>query len=220
MNNDVMNAGYEKYYQHVRTELIDEIPRGEHRILEVGCAEGATCLALKNKGCASETVGIELISEAAAIAKKNLDHVVCGDLEKLTLSESWFIEDAFDYIICGDVLEHLNDPWSQLKRLSKFLKPGGKIIVSLPNIRYYGVSFPLIFKDDWEYRDSGILDSTHLRFFTKKTGRKLLIDAGLSEVNCVPLIHRRRDKTLSKCSFGLLTGLVSPQWVLTGIKSI
>ena len=220
MNNEVMNAGDEGYYQHVRTELIDEISRGEHRVLEVGCAEGATCMALKNKGCASEIVGIELVQEAAAIAKKNLDHVVCGDLEKLTLSEPWFIEDAFDYIICGDVLEHLNDPWFQLKRLSKFLKPGGKIIVSLPNIRYYGVSFPLIFKDDWEYRDSGILDSTHLRFFTKKTGVKLLSSAGLSDINCVPLIHRSRDKLLSMGSFGLLTGLVSPQWVLTGIKPV
>lgn len=210
----------DKYYQYVRTELIEHIPLGEHRILEVGCAEGYTSEALKNKGCAIETVGIEYLPEAANLAKDKLDHVVCGDLEKLTLNKPWFVEDSFDYIICGDVLEHLVDPWTQLKRLMTFLKPGGIIIVSLPNIRYYGVTLPLIFSDEWEYKESGILDSTHLRFFTRKTALKLLIDTGLNSVNCLPLIHRRRDKIISLCSLGLLTGLVSYQWILTGKKPL
>ncbi len=213
-----MNTENENYYQYVRTELIEVIPLGKHRVLEVGCAEGATGMALKNNGCASEVVGIELIPEVAATAEKKLDHVVCGDVEKLTLHEPWFIEKSFDYIICGDILEHLKDPWEQLKRLLGLLKPGGKIIVSLPNVRCYRVSFPLIFSGDWNYRDAGILDSTHLRFFTKKTSIQMLTEAGLLEVSCVPLIHRRRHKLLSICSFGLLTGLVTPQWVLTGTK--
>lgn len=217
MNN--LNTESKKYYQHVRRELIEVIPAGEHRVLEVGCAEGATGADLKKNGCASEVVGIEMSPEAASVALKRLDHVVCGDLEKLTLQEPCFTEDSFDYIICGDVLEHLNDPWQQLERLSKLLKPGGKIIVSLPNIRYYEVSLPLVFRGDWTYQESGILDSTHLRFFTQKTSVQMLLKAGLSDVTCLPLIQRRRDRIFQKGSFGLLSGLVAPQWVLTGVKA-
>lgn len=217
MNNT--NAGTENYYRHVRSELIEGIPAGEHRVLEVGCAEGATGAGLKKSGCASEVVGIEMSPEAASIARERLDYVVCGDLEKLTFDESCFTPNSFDYVVCGDVLEHLNNPWLQLKRLFKFLKPGGKIIVSLPNIRYYEVSFPLVFRDDWTYKESGILDSTHLRFFTKKTSVQMLSKAGLSNVTCQPLIQRRRDRLFQKGSFGLLSGLIAPQWVLTGTKA-
>lgn len=217
MNN--INAGTENYYRHIRRELIEGIPAGKHRILEVGCAEGATGEGLKKSGCASEVVGIEMSSEAAAIAAERLDEVICGDLEKMTFHESCFAENSFDYIICGDVLEHLNNPWLQLQRLFNFLKPGGKIIVSLPNIRYYEISFQLVFRDDWTYTESGILDSTHLRFFTKKTSVQMLSKAGLSDVTCLPLIQRRRDRIVQKGSFGLLAGLIAPQWVLTGTKA-
>ncbi len=207
-----------RYYQHVRTELIEGIPAGPHRVLEVGCAEGSTSLALKTKGCASEVVGIELEPEAVAVAQERLDYVVCGDLEELSLQEPCFVEGSFDYVICGDVLEHLKDPWYQLGRLVKLLKHGGKVVVSLPNVRYYGVSFPLVFNDEWRYASAGILDSTHLRFFAKKTGTRMLSDAGLMDVSCVPLMHKRRDKILSVSSLGLFTGFVTPQWVLRGTK--
>ena len=217
MNN--MNEGNKNYYRHIRTEMIEGIPAGEHRVLEVGCAEGATGAGLKKSGCASEVVGIEMSPEAAAVARQRLDRVICGDLEKLNFQELDFTDNSFDYIICGDVLEHLNDPWHQLRRLLKLLKSGGKIIVSLPNIRYYEVSFPLVFRGDWTYTESGILDSTHLRFFTKKTSVQMLSKAGLSEITCDPLIQRQRDRLFQKASFGLLAGLVAPQWVLTGTKA-
>ena len=214
-----INTESKNYYRHVRTELVEEIPAGNNRILEVGCAEGATGASLKKSGCAAEVVGIEMSPEAAAIAETRLDRVVCGDLEQLTLDEPCFTENSFDYIICGDILEHLKNPWLQLKRLFKLLKPGGKIIVSLPNIRYYDVILPLIFRGDWTYQKSGILDSTHLRFFTEKTSVQMLSKAGLSNITCLPLIQRRRDRIFQKGSFGLLSGLVAPQWVLSGIKA-
>jgi 2-polyprenyl-3-methyl-5-hydroxy-6-metoxy-1,4-benzoquinol methylase len=214
-----MNSGKEQYFQHVRTELIEEIPIGNHRILEVGCAEGSTCAALKSKGCATVVVGIELDPVAATSAEQKLDHVVCGDIETLTLHKPWFAEESFDYIICGDVLEHLKDPWGQLDRILKLLAPGGKLIISLPNIRYYGVTFPLIFRDEWTYTDSGILDSTHYRFFTKSTSIQMLLSAGLVNISYNSIIHKRRDRLLNLVSFGLLTGLVTPQWVLTGTKT-
>jgi len=210
----------DNYYQHIRHDLIHGISKGSNRILEVGCAEGATGLALKQSGQALEVVGIELVAEAARVAESRLDHVIHGDLESMSLDEPFLAPESFDYIICGDVLEHLKDPWSQLDRLLKLLKPGGAFICSLPNVRYYNVSFPLVFGDDWTYTNAGILDSTHLRFFTRSTGLRMLESAGLSNLLCTPLIHKRRDKVLKKGSFGLLSGLVTPQWILKGIKPI
>ena len=127
--------------------------------------------------------------------------------------------DSFDYILCGDVLEHLRDPWAQLNKLVKLLKPGGgKVIVSLPNIRCYSVTMPLIFKDEWTYTSAGILDSTHLRFFTKTTAVEMLKKSGLNEIKVKPLIHGRRYKLLNILFFGLLKSLLASQWVLTGTK--
>jgi len=208
----------ENYYQFVRYNLIENIPTGAHRVLEVGCAEGATCRALKEKGCASELIGIELDPDAAGVARGRMDYVLCGDLEVLELEEPWFTEGSFDFILCGDVLEHLRDPWKQLDRLVKLIKPGGQLIVSLPNIRCYWVTAPLIFKDEWTYASAGILDSTHLRFFTKTTAMEMLEKSGLVDITVKPVINRRRDKLVKVLSLGSLTPLLASQWVLTGSK--
>jgi len=210
--------GNEEYYGHVRRELIVNITSRDNRVLEVGCAEGSTCYELKTSGRASETVGVEINPDAAQKAAKKIDHVICGDVESLEFGKHPLIEASFDYIICGDVLEHLKDPWRQLERLLKLLKPGGMFICSLPNVRYYAVSLRLVFGDDWTYTNAGILDSTHLRFFTRSTGMKMLAEAGLEELSSDPLIHKRRDKLVFKGSIGLFAGLVTPQWILKGIK--
>jgi len=213
-----LDTDNESYYQLVRHNLIENIPVGLHRVLEVGCAEGATCRALKKNGCASELIGIELDPDAAAVARERMDYVLCGDLEVLDLSAPWFAEKSFDYILCGDVLEHLRDPWAQLERLVSLMKPGGELVVSVPNIRCYWVTAPLIFKDEWTYVSAGILDSTHLRFFTKTTAVEMLEKSGLVDVTVKPVINRRRDKLAKVLSLGLLTPLVASQWVLTGSK--
>lgn len=156
-----------KYYSHIRTDLVDLIPVGNHRILEIGCAEGLTGSELKKSGRASEVVGIEYVSDIAEIAKNNLDHVLCGDIEMISFDTNLLKSQSFDYILCGDVLEHLKDPWSQVDRLEGLLKPGGRIIASLPNVRYWKVSMGLLFTGRWQYVEQGILDKTHLRFFVK-----------------------------------------------------
>jgi 2-polyprenyl-3-methyl-5-hydroxy-6-metoxy-1,4-benzoquinol methylase len=207
-----------QYYQHIRHDLINEVSTGEHRILEVGCAYGDTGALLKQNGQAKIVVGIELNTDAANIARSKLDHVIAGDLESLDLNQGALDSDQFDYIICGDILEHLKEPLEHLQRLVKLLKIGGKIIISLPNIRHYSVLFPLIFKDEWTYREAGILDSTHLRFFTASTGMQLIKNAGLVEIRYRPAINRRRDKFLNTLSFGLLTRLIASQSIYTAIK--
>ncbi len=207
-----------EYFKYVRTDLIQVIAKGAHSILEVGCAEGATGAALKANGCAGQVTGIELDADAARLASTRLDRVIFADVEKIDFLKEALVPESFDYIICGDVLEHLRDPWYQLERLLILLKVGGKLIVSLPNIRYYGVLFPLMFNDDFTYQAAGILDRTHLRFFTKSSSEKMLKSAGLTNLKLKSLMNKRRDKLLNLLSAGLLSGLVSPQWLIVGTK--
>jgi len=119
-------------------------------------------------------VGIEIDKESAQIAKKYCKDVIVGDIE--TMDSLPYPEEYFDVIIFGDVLEHLKDPLSVLKKLKKYLNKNGYIICSIPNIAHIYVRLNLLF-GRWEYQDTGILDKTHLRFFTKKTAIKLIEDA-------------------------------------------
>ncbi len=103
--------------------------------------------------------------------------VYCLDVEKTTMPENI---GTFDLILLLDVLEHLVDPWAVLSRLTeKYLAVGGKVIVSLPNARHFSLVVPLLF-GKFDYRERGILDKTHLRFFTRNSAANLLRSAGLT----------------------------------------
>jgi len=167
-----------QYFSWARTELINLVEGKDNLVLEIGCGEGETGLELKRQGKAREVAGIELVPEAAKEAAKKLDKVISGDIEKIDIP---FPEEYFDYIIAGDVLEHLYDPWECLKKLRKYLKPGGRVVASIPNIAHWRVLKDLIFRDKWEYVQAGTLDRTHLRFFTKK-GIKELFEKGGFEI--------------------------------------
>ena len=118
--------------------------------------------------------GVEIDPRAAAEARKVLDDVVEGDIEVLDLP---YKNKNFDCILFADVLEHLIDPLSVLKKTRKFLKSDGTVIASLPNVQYLGLIHHLI-EGNWTYQDEGILDRTHLRFFTFNEMEKLFNDAG------------------------------------------
>lgn len=205
------------YFRLVRFDLIDELLPGPNRVLEVGCAEGYTGAELNRRGCASEVVGIELNSKAASQARKQLDHVICGDLESLPLNESFMEPGSFDYIIIGDVLEHLRDPWKQLVRLSTCIKPQGRIVASIPNVRHWSVLLPLCLRGEWTYCSHGILDSTHLRFFTKNSAIVLFHNANLSVEKCQPSFWRKYERLINWMTFGLIQEFLAEQWVLTGV---
>jgi len=164
-----------QYFSGVRSELINLVSGTGNRILEIGCGEGGTSAELKLQGKAIEAVGVELVPEAAEYAKQKLDQVIVGDIEKLNLP---FTPERFDYIILGDVLEHLIDPWGCLKKLRNYLKLDGKVVASIPNVNHWRVLKDLILKDKWEYVPAGTLDRTHLRFFTKKTIKAMFTQGG------------------------------------------
>jgi len=162
------------YYFGARDDLIDLIPSGTNTILEVGCAGGMTGKLLKERGF-KEVVGIELVPEIARQGEPYYNKLFIGDVETIDIP---FENGHFDCILYGDVLEHLVDPWKTLKKHNALVKNGGAILCSIPNIRHYRILKKLALKGEWEYTDEGILDRTHLRFFTLKSIRTLLEDAG------------------------------------------
>ncbi|MCJ7662698.1 MAG: class I SAM-dependent methyltransferase [Desulfobacterales bacterium] len=162
------------YYFSVRNDLIKFIPPYAKKILDVGCAGGMTGKALRDKGF-KEIVGIEVNEEVALRGKSYYDTLIVGDVEKIKLP---FERGHFDCILYGDVLEHLVDPWKVLKEHNALLKMEGIIICSIPNIRHYQIIEKLIFNGTWEYTEYGILDRTHLRFFTLDSIRRMLRETG------------------------------------------
>lgn len=191
MNNEHKVSKPLAYYMLEREELIADIPVGEHCVLEVGCAEGRTGKRLKEDGKARVVVGIELHPDVALRAQENLDCVIQGNIEVIEIPEPF---GKYNYILAGDVLEHLVDPWSALRKLKDSLAPNGKIIFSVPNIRNWTVLFPLLLSGKWEYEKFGIMDSTHLRFFTKRTCVHLAESADMRVVSITPAGSRIAKK--------------------------
>ena len=205
------------YYKCQRPDLIRYIKSGKNRVLDVGCAEGLLGESIKQQGLASKVVGIELFPDAAKVAASRLDHIICGDIELMSHDELELERESFDYIICGDVLEHLRDPWTTLNWLTTLLKKNGLLIASVPNVRHWSVLLPLLFQDEWKYQPQGIMDRTHLRFFTKKSAVKMLTDSGLQLVSCEgSKLRSKKDRLINLLLLGMGKAFVSMQWLLVG----
>jgi len=152
------------------------LPPDADKILEIGCGAGATLSFIKSIGKCRWVGGIELVPEAAKRAGEQLDWLLEGDVEQLEIPLE---NGSVDVILCLDVLEHLVDPWTIISRLHRKLKLGGSLIASIPNVRNLKIILPLLIRGTWTYEDSGLLDRTHLRFFTKSSARELVECSGL-----------------------------------------
>ena len=154
------------------------VPRDARRVLDVGCSTGKLGLAIK-QNTSAEVFGIELSQDMAKIASERLDKVLLGDVEEILLHNKLqgFL---FDTVIFADILEHLKDPWTTLKETVNFLQPQGVVIVSIPNVRHLDTIFNLVLRGNWPYRDRGVHDRTHLRFFTRKNIVELINGSGLT----------------------------------------
>ncbi len=152
------------------------IPHGS-TVLDVGCAVGVLGQYLtEQQGCSVD--GIEGNAEAAKIAQPFYRRIMVTDLESADLG--YLLEGGrYDRIVCADVLEHLRDPGRVLQRLKDHLTSDGKILISIPNIGHIGVFLELL-SGDFRYREEGLLDKTHLRFFTRKSFLRLLADHGFT----------------------------------------
>lgn len=153
-----------QYYQNLRPEVLNIIPRSSRRILEVGCGAGVMGAALKSRQ-ECEVTGMEIILEVEDQARSNLDRVIIGDF----VANSFKLEDSYyDTIILADVLEHLPDTDVALQIINRKLSDTGSLVLSIPNIRHWSIIHSLL-EGDWRYQDEGLLDRTHLKFFTHRS---------------------------------------------------
>ncbi|MBI3230930.1 MAG: methyltransferase domain-containing protein [Burkholderiales bacterium] len=220
-NGVAQDAAYQQkaasYFANARKEVASLLPLNCGRVLELGCGSGATLAWLKSEHLVTQTFGVELFAAAAAIAREHVDHVVEGDIERMELP---YEANYFDAIMCLDVLEHLSDPWRVLSQLVTHLKPGGVLIASVPNVRNWRAVFPLLFAGRWEYADAGILDRTHLRFFTMASSVKLVGGAGvqIESIQRLPLTTSPRAKWANRLTLGLLRDFITLQFLICAHK--
>jgi 2-polyprenyl-3-methyl-5-hydroxy-6-metoxy-1,4-benzoquinol methylase len=164
------------YFQDARHELLEFIPKTTKSILDIGCSSGNFGKSIKqNLGC--EVWGVEPNKQSFDMAVKNLDKVFFGTIEDVIEN---IPDKYFDCISFNDVLEHLIDPWSVLSLVKTKLSDSGYILASIPNVRYFKNLQNLLINQNWEYSKDGILDKTHLRFFTKKSMQSMFNECGFS----------------------------------------
>jgi O-antigen biosynthesis protein len=161
------------YFEYARPEVVALVPTEAARILDIGCAAGALGAGLKKRN-SCEVWGIEMHPGAAAAARERLDHVIEGDA---LLLGAELADESFGAVIMADVLEHVENTEGMLALARRIMTPDGKLILSLPNIRHWSI-LKMLLEGDWRYLDSGIMDRTHLRFFTLNSAVRALGKAG------------------------------------------
>jgi 2-polyprenyl-3-methyl-5-hydroxy-6-metoxy-1,4-benzoquinol methylase len=162
--------------------LMVELVGGDKRVLDVGCATGYLARVLTERGCTVS--GLESDVDAAEEARPVLHQLVVGDVEALSLADA-FGDERFDVVVFGDVLEHLRDPLAALRNARSVLAERGSVVASIPNVAHGSVRLALM-AGRFEYQKLGLLDSTHLRFFTLASIEELFREAGM-----VPIDVRR-----------------------------
>jgi 2-polyprenyl-3-methyl-5-hydroxy-6-metoxy-1,4-benzoquinol methylase len=164
-----------EYFAGARRDYVAELPiNSQARILEIGCGEGGTGALALSEGKCGAYCGVELCYRAAEKAKQKLTEVVVGNIEDLQLP--W--EPAtFDAVILSEVLEHLADPWAALRKIHSVLKPKALVFASSPNISHYS-AIRMLLRGQWDLTDVGLMDRTHLRWFTPNTYRALFESCG------------------------------------------
>ena len=164
-----MNAkyGFDPGLRNAHVQLLRHVPAGA-RVLDIGCASGYLGQEARKKGC--RVWGIDVVKPPAR-AVKGYERVWVGDVEKMALKGS------YEAVLLADVLEHLREPERLLLRLKPRLTENGFLLVSIPNVANWKVRLQLV-RGRWRYTDTGILDRTHLRFYTHRTARALLETAG------------------------------------------
>lgn len=168
-----MSGSEEQYYGNLRPEVARLLPPTQGlRVLEIGCGSGGF---RGNVVGDAEYWGIEPVASAASIAMHRMHKVLVGTFESVSAD---LPRNHFDLVICNDVIEHMPDHNWFLREIQQFMAPGAVLLASIPNVRYIENLAQLIFARDWKYVESGVLDRTHLRFFTRKSLLRVLEQAG------------------------------------------
>lgn len=193
------------YGAEVNRELLRLMGQLQGRVLDVGCGQGAWAEQLRAAG-AAELIGVEVVDETRRVAATRYDGVLAQPVESLTASD---FDGPFSWVIFADVLEHLVDPWSILRRSRSWATPDACMAVSVPNAQYYRISGALL-AGRFNYTSSGVMDWTHLRWFTSSSLEHALRSAGWMPVHW-GLVMGPRRRTVSRFTAGSINGLLAHQ---------
>jgi 2-polyprenyl-3-methyl-5-hydroxy-6-metoxy-1,4-benzoquinol methylase len=214
MEEDYLNKP-EGYYSLERNNLFPYIPKNLERVLDVGCSEGYFGRKLKEVNGVKEVWGIEPFDSAIPKATENLDKVLH---EKIEIAIPQLPDNYFDCIFFNDVLEHLVDPYSILEQIRSKCKPEGWVFASIPNILNFETLYLFLKNKDWQYKDFGIMDRTHLRFFTKKSIHRMFTEAGY-EVDSITGINEFCGKKFKILNFFLFNMLDEMKYIQMVVKA-
>jgi len=197
------------YFANTRDDIVALLGRPLGRVLDVGCGAGGVGPGLRAAG-ASHLTGIELVPDAAVLARAHYDEVIEGRVEEALGG----VSRPFDTILCLDVLEHLVDPGAVLVELLGLATPGGRLQVSAPNARHVSLVYDLVVRGTFGYTDWGHRDRTHLRWFTRADLVRLIEDAGWRVTGTShPELHR--SKRLDRLTRGRSTEFLVGQWYVS-----
>jgi 2-polyprenyl-3-methyl-5-hydroxy-6-metoxy-1,4-benzoquinol methylase len=194
------------YFKKSRTEMLPYVPSAARRILDVGCGAGGFSAQLRRPG--REIWGAEYDPDAAQAAGGVLDKVLCGPIESILPQ---LPARHFDCVVFNDVLEHLVDPFQLLRDIQSYLTSDAVIVASIPNVRYLYHLREVLVDRQWRYRNYGILDRTHLRFFTKLSIIDMFVEAGYS-IDCIQGINPQRSWKFSLLNAVLLNHIEDMQF--------
>lgn len=178
---------------HVQAGLLDLIDHEPRLVLDVGCYCGATGETVKRRWPGATVIGIEPLAEAAELAIARIDRVITGTLESVDFDAAGIAPKTVDTIILADVLEHMFNPWHALQRLRTLLTDDGVVLASIPNVRNLGLIHNLV-NGSWTYQGGGLLDITHIRFFTLAEVHKMFAQTGFA----VTEVEHNVDPALSQ----------------------
>lgn len=204
------------YHGHARREILQYLPKQFAKVVDVGGSAGGTLSAIRQMVPLARTVCLDADERSLAIALAEGHEAIRCDLNRE-------LPDVFadaDVVLLLDILEHLVDPWSVISAIAAKLRPGTCVIVSLPNVRYWNVSLNLVLRGQWTLQEAGVLDRTHLRFFTRSTGASLVQGGGLMLKKNIPKVAAgRRFKLLNVLTLGVLEDFLSPQNIYVARKN-
>ena len=161
-NPNLIKKGNTDYYSRVRNwpSLFDI--KSNAKVLDIGCGTGSLGKYLIDR-YESNVTGLDIVQDNYQESSKVLNRAIIGDMETMDIKE---LGGDFDYIIFSDSLEHMIDSNKVIEIVKTLLASDGILLISMPNVRNFRVTFPLLLSDSWEYKDEGLLDWTHMRFFT------------------------------------------------------
>jgi 2-polyprenyl-3-methyl-5-hydroxy-6-metoxy-1,4-benzoquinol methylase len=204
------------YFGNARHDIVARLGTGPgSAVLELGCGAGGTGAAALAAGKAGRYTGLEMSPKAAATALTRLTEVVEGNVESLDLS-AW--SGAYDALIISEVLEHLTDPWRVVRDLAACLKPGSQVFASSPNVAHWRVVRSLLL-GRFDYEESGVMDRTHLRWFTPATYRDMFEQAAITVTAVEPLSPPApRTRLINGLTRNRFRHLFMEQIMVVGVK--